>query len=66
MTPIEALFIAHIILNIAILVLIVIVKTKLNITIDYLYRILNRVHFATHTLERVEKKIEELNEKVVG
>ena len=63
---IEALLIAHIILNIVILVLVVIVRVKLGATIEYLYRIFNRVHFVVHTLEHVEKKLDELNEKIVG
>jgi hypothetical protein len=62
----EALFIAHIILNIVILVIIVIVEAKLSATTEYLYRIFNRVYFAAHVLERVEKKIDELDKKVAG
>jgi len=62
----EALLIAHIILNIVILALIVIVEAKLSTTTDYLYRIFNRVYLMRLMLERIEKKIDELDKKVAG
>lgn len=66
MTLIEALLIAHIILNIVILALIVIIEAKLSATTDYLYRVFNRVYLMRLALERIEKKIDELDKKVAG
>jgi hypothetical protein len=66
MTTLEALLIAHIILSLVILALIVIVETRLSAAMEYLYRIFNRVYFTVHALERVEKKLEELDKKVAS
>ena len=66
MTTLEALLIAHIVLNIIILALVVIIEVRLGGMKETLYRLFDKVYFMRLALERVEKRVEELNEKVAG
>jgi len=62
----EILIVVQTILAVATLVLIALVETKLELALEYVYRTYNRVWLMASTLEHVEKKLDELSEKIVG
>jgi hypothetical protein len=66
MTLLEALLLAHIILNIAILLLIAIVEAKLSTVKDAIDRLYDKAYLMRRALERLERRLEELDKKVAG
>jgi hypothetical protein len=66
MTQIEALLIAHIILNITILLIIIIIEAKVSVVKETVYQLFDKVYFMKLVLDRVEKRVEVLSEKVAG